>query len=145
MKHRVLIVGNETKLKNTIEQIPHSDGIQFTYSDSATKAATLIKSSRQPFSLILSEQEMPEMRGTELLELARKITPNTIRFLITGYSKMNVLINAVNRGAVHRFISKPWNNEHIMDALKNGLTQYETLIESQNLAIHCKISEQPAI
>ena len=133
MKHRILIVDNKQKIKKSIEQMLHNEEIKFTCCDSAKKAVSLIKSSEQPFSLILSDQEMPEINGTDLLELARKITPNTIRFLVTGYSQMDVLINAVNRGAVHRFISKPLNTEDIIDNIKNGLKHYKTLIESEHL------------
>ena len=73
------------------------------------------------------------MEGTQFLEKARAITPETVRFLITGYADINAISDAVNRGAVHRFITKPWDNDDLLEMIKSGLQYYELVVENRNL------------
>ena len=56
---------------------------------------------------------MPEMTGVEFLEEAKKISPDAIRILLTGYADVNAIVDAINRGGVHRYINKPWNDEDL--------------------------------
>ncbi|MCB0664574.1 MAG: histidine kinase [Saprospiraceae bacterium] len=63
----------------------------------------------QDFDLIISDQRMPGTTGTELLELVNAKYPGIIRMLMTGYSDMQATIDAINKGKIYQYISKPWN------------------------------------
>ncbi len=67
------------------------------------------------------------------MEKAKEITPDTIRFLITGYADMDAVTEALNKGAIHRYISKPWNTEALIEAVRNGLEQYAAILENHRL------------
>ncbi len=69
------------------------------------------------FHVIVSDQRMPHMTGTELLSKARLASPNTVRILLTGYSDLAAIVGSVNEGEVYRFASKPWNTQDIRATL----------------------------
>jgi len=68
--------------------------------------------------IIVSDQRMPEMQGVELLKEVKKISPNTVRILLTGYADINAVVDSVNTGEIFRFIEKPWNNERLKQTIE---------------------------
>ncbi|MCK5698196.1 MAG: response regulator [Gammaproteobacteria bacterium] len=68
--------------------------------------------------VIISDQRMPNMMGTELLAKAKTISPFSIRLLLTGYSDSDAIEGAINDAEIFRFISKPWKNQEVLDLLK---------------------------
>jgi response regulator RpfG family c-di-GMP phosphodiesterase len=131
--HTILIVDDEKSIGKALERLIKRIGVRSFYVASGPQALDFIQKSESIISMILSDQRMPGMEGTEFLEKARAIAPDTVRFLITGYADINAVADAVNRGAVHRFITKPWNNDDLLEMIKSGLQYYELLIENQNL------------
>lgn len=73
------------------------------------------------FHVIVSDQRMPHMTGTELLSKARLASPNTVRILLTGYSDLAAIVGSVNEGEVYRFASKPWNTQDIRNTLAEAV------------------------
>jgi len=131
--HTILIVDDEKKIGKALERLVKRIGARSFYAASGPQALDFIQKSGNSLSMILSDQRMPEMEGTQFLEKARAITPDTVRFLITGYADINAVSGAVNRGAVHRFITKPWDNDSLLEMIKSGLQYYELVVENQNL------------
>jgi len=72
----------------------------------------------------IADQRMPGMTGTEFFEQMVKINPDPIRILLTGYSDIASVIDAINKGEVYRFIDKPWNIEQIKNSIKNAADIY---------------------
>ncbi len=131
--HTILIVDDEEKIGKALERLIKRLGVRSFYAPSGLLALEFIRQSGFELSMILSDQRMPGMEGTRFLEKARAVTPDTVRFLITGYADINAVAGAVNRGAVHRFITKPWDNEGLMAMIRAGLKYYELLIENKKL------------
>jgi DNA-binding NtrC family response regulator len=73
--------------------------------------------SAENFDVIISDQRMPGMTGTEFLERAREVSPRSIRLLLTGYSDFNAVLSSVNDSEVFRFISKPWDNQKLLETV----------------------------
>lgn len=71
--------------------------------------------------VIVSDQRMPQMLGAELLSRVRKISPGTMRILLTGYSDMASVVSSINEGEVFRFINKPWSNDEIRTLMANAV------------------------
>lgn len=67
----------------------------------------------EELNIILTDQRMPEMTGIEFLVEVQKINPEPMRILITGYSDINAVIDAINRGQVYRYLNKPWHYEDL--------------------------------
>ena len=76
--------------------------------DSAFIAMDVLEAEGE-MALIISDQRMPEMNGTEFLGKTFEIFPNTVRILLTGYTDVEDLVEAINSGKVFKYITKPWN------------------------------------
>ena len=131
--HTVLIVDDEAQVGKALGRLMKAIGARYVYMESGPAALDYIKSASKPFSLILSDQRMPQMQGAEFLEKAKEITPDTIRYLITGYADVDAVTDAVNRGSIHRYIAKPWDNRVLQDTVKTGLEQFELIMENHRL------------
>ncbi|MCP3871728.1 MAG: response regulator [Desulfobacteraceae bacterium] len=132
-QHKVLVVDDEKQIGKTICRLLKQIKIDPVFADSGESGLKKIKKANKPFSLIISDQKMDGMEGTTFLEYAKKITPNTIRFLITGYMEMETLIKAVNKGSIHKYIAKPWENDDLIKAIHSGIMLYELFLEEKKL------------
>jgi PAS domain S-box-containing protein len=100
--------------------------------ENADEAFQLLNSHDIP--LIVSDQRMPGMTGTELLEKVAAEFPNTVRMILTGYSDIEAVISAINRSRIYYYFKKPWNETEVRLTLANALeavTMHRQLIESE--------------
>jgi len=132
-RHTVLIVDDNDTVGRAIEIILKTMDVDSVYAPSGEIALEKIQAASPPFSLIISDQRMPGISGYELFERAREISPDSVRFLISGYSDMVAIIEAINRGAIHRFIPKPWQSHEFAELIAAGLKQYELVLENERL------------
>ncbi len=131
--HTVLIVDDDQMVGKALGHLIKQVGGQSVFVPSGRQALEKISTADPPFSLIISDQQMPEMKGSELLEKAKEIAPDTIRFLITGYADVDAVTEALNKGAIHRYISKPWDTKTLSEAIRNGLEQHAFIMENHRL------------
>jgi response regulator RpfG family c-di-GMP phosphodiesterase len=131
--HTVLVVDDEEMVGRAVAGILRKMGVECVCVSGGHEALERIRSAPRPFSLILSDQRMTGMSGYELLEKAREISPDTVRFLMTGFVDMAAIIEAVNKGAIHRYISKPWDNTELAAAVADGLRQFDLTRENLRL------------
>jgi signal transduction histidine kinase len=113
----VLIVDDE---KDNLEAIKRLLRNQYsvTVTDSPVEALKLIV--KKKFNVIVSDQRMPEMSGVELLEKVKTVCPNTTRILLTGYTDIESVIGAINRGNIYRYVAKPWDPEDLRQTLRQA-------------------------
>ncbi len=78
----------------------------------------------QPVHVVLSDQRMPELQGTELLEKIKNINPEIIRAILSGYSDIGAILDSINKSYVFKFISKPWKNETLVSVVHECFDQY---------------------
>jgi signal transduction histidine kinase len=83
--------------------------------------------------LILTDQRMPGMSGDQFLREARRLKPDAIRMLFTGYADIQAVISAVNEGHIFRYILKPWDSAELEGIIRQGVEQYELLAERKRL------------
>ncbi len=79
----------------------------------------------QPIEIIITDQRMPKMTGTEFLEKVLDKFPNPMRILLTGYSDMTAMVEAVNKGKIFHYLTKPWNEEELDLTIKRAFEVYE--------------------
>jgi len=123
--HLVMVVDDEKSIGRAITRLLVLADIDSIYKSCADEALELIKTSDRPFSLVMSDQKMPGMQGTEFLEQVKEIRPEPIRFLVTGHSDMDIISDSINKGAVHKYIVKPWDDNGLVQMIRQGLEQYE--------------------
>ena len=80
--------------------------------------------SQQDIHVILSDQRMPKMTGIEFFESIKEEFPFPIRILITGYTDINAVIDAINRGQVYKYLTKPWNEEDVRIYIEKAYEVY---------------------
>lgn len=98
---------------------------------SGQEALEILRST--PIDLIISDQRMPAMTGVEFFELVQEEFPYPIRMVLTGYSDMEAIIDAINKGKVYHYVSKPWNEAELKLIIDNALEAYNLKRRNRNL------------
>jgi len=98
---------------------------------SGEQALALVKA--QEVGLILADQRMPGMTGIELLKQVKAIQPDAVRMILTAYTDVDALLNAINTGEVYRYLTKPWERPDLVAAVRQGTERYELLRENRRL------------
>ncbi len=139
-KPHILIVDDEPLVLASV-----SDLLEFEYtvhqSDNPHEALSIIKDDRYELKVIMSDQRMPGMYGHELLREAKKIRPNTIRLLLTGYSDLESIMYSVNVGEIFRYINKPWKSETLLNVFRLAVKLYDQMM-ALDTSKHAKKSLQ---
>jgi DNA-binding NtrC family response regulator len=81
-----------------------------------------------------TDQRMPGMTGIEFLESIIPVYPDTIRILLTGFSDINAVMDAINRGQVYKYLVKPWADEELKMYIQNAIEIYRLRIENRDLS-----------
>lgn len=92
----------------------------------------------QTFQCILSDHKMPEMDGIEFLKRASDINPDTIRLLVTAYSDVDILMNAINYAKIYRYIKKPYSPEELLHIVQLSLEYYQLKEDNKKLIFDLK-------
>ncbi len=116
---KILCVDDEPFILNSIERIFDEEFEIFKATSGADGLRLL---GEHDFDVIISDQRMPGMTGTEFLEQARDKAPRAIRILLTGYADLEAVRSAVNEGEVYRYITKPWNNKDLRHVVYAGVS-----------------------
>lgn len=132
-EHTLLLVDDEKAITRALHRLFRKEGYKILTADSGMAGLEILKTCDRPVSLIISDQRMPEMNGAEFLEKAKAIFPEAVRYLLTGYSDMEAVVNAVNKGEIHRYLTKPWNDEDLLLHVRQSLEHFELISENQRL------------
>jgi DNA-binding NtrC family response regulator len=80
-----------------------------------------------PVQVVLSDHRMPEMTGIEFLSRVKDLYPDTVRIILSGYADLDSVIDAINRGAVYRYFTKPWDDEQLRDCVQQAFRHQQLL------------------
>ena len=83
--------------------------------------------------LIITDQRMPEMSGIEFLETIIPDYPNIPRVLLTGYTDISAVIDAINRGSVYKYVQKPWSEEELRATIESALNLHFEIKSKEEL------------
>jgi len=122
-RHKILIVDDERQILEAFKRIL---GEEYQIITAASAQMGLARLKKEPcISLIICDQRMPRMTGVEMLERAIKISPYSIRMLLTGYADIHAVIDAINKGQIYRYLTKPWETAPLKLEIKNALKIYQ--------------------
>jgi sigma-B regulation protein RsbU (phosphoserine phosphatase) len=93
---------------------------------------------KEDVHLVITDQRMPEMTGIEFLEKILPDYPDCIRMVLTGFSDVEAIIQAINKGRVYRYITKPWNKEELKITIDRALEAYNLRQENKDLITSLK-------
>jgi two-component system response regulator HupR/HoxA len=93
---------------------------------------------RERVAVIITDQRMPGMSGVELLRRALAVSPDCVRIILTGYTEVEDLMDAINQGHVHRYITKPWEPMSLRETVRKELESWQLRRENERLARELK-------
>ncbi len=132
-KHSILIVDDEDSILNAFRRILADEDYDVQVANNGFDGLNKLRTASNPFSLIISDQRMPEMNGVQFFAQAKDIFPDAVRILLTGYADSDSIIEALNKGGVHLYFTKPWHEEEILLHIKQSLSKVEVLEENKRL------------
>ncbi|MFP4168866.1 MAG: HD domain-containing phosphohydrolase [Desulfonatronovibrionaceae bacterium] len=124
-KEKILFVDDDTNLLDSFKRVLRGEFEVDTAPGPVTGLQKLNKSG--PYAVVVADMKMPEMSGIEFLKRVRELFPDTVRIVLTGHGDLQVSIEAINRGRIFRFLTKPCGKEDMLRALEDGVAQYRLI------------------
>lgn len=131
MNRKILCVDDDPNILNGYKRALRKD-FEIFIAEGGEEALNLIKSEGE-FSVVVSDMRMPVMDGIQFLERIRAKYPNSVRMMLTGNADQQTAIDAVNKGNIFRFLTKPCEPEDFARALSSGLEQYRLITAEKQL------------
>lgn len=119
-KYAVLYVDDEEKSLKYFSRA-FADEFRILTATNAAEGLQIFEANRDQIAVLMTDQRMPGEKGVQLLEKARQINPRAIRILATAYSDLDAAIDAVNTGAIYKYVTKPWDIPQLETTLKRGI------------------------
>jgi len=138
MNSTILLVDDEANVLSALTRALFDEPCEIVTATSAAKALELM--TEQQFKVVISDERMVGMQGSEFLSRVQELYPNTIRILLTGHATLEAAMKAVNEGGVYRFFTKPWNDLEIKFAIRSALEKYD--LEAENRRLLSTIRQQ---
>jgi diguanylate cyclase (GGDEF)-like protein/PAS domain S-box-containing protein len=118
----VLLVDDEQGIRSALARLLRSDG--YTILDAASGEEGLDLLALNPVQVVISDQRMPGMSGTTFLNTVKQLYPDTVRIILSGYTDLAVVTDAVNRGAVYKFLTKPWDDHFVRELVRDAFRRF---------------------
>lgn len=109
----LLLVDDEVNIQRALTRVLRNNQYRIVCATSADQATDML--AQQKIDVIISDQRMPGVSGTEFLAKVKSDYPETVRLLLSGYSDAAMVTDAINRGVIYKFLTKPWNDEDLRD------------------------------
>lgn len=127
----LLLVDDEPSILSSLKRLLRADGYQILTALGAEQGLELLASHR--VDVIVSDQRMPGMSGVEFLRRVKVLHPATIRLVLSGYSDLQTVTDAINEGAIYKFLTKPWDDGHLRANIQEAFRAKEMADENRRL------------
>ena len=128
---KVLLVDDETNILRSLRRVLRKSNVEVVTTTSPAEALQLVES--DTFAVVLSDQRMPEMEGTKLLGQVRLLSPDSVRIILTGYADIQATMDAINTGAVYRYLNKPWDDGELRLTIRQAVDRFLLTHENKRL------------
>ena len=118
----LLLIDDEPHVLSSLQRLLRQDGYRVLTACGAAQAFDML--ARHQVQLVLCEQRMEEMSGTELLDKVKDMYPDTFRIILTGYTDLATVMESINRGSLYRFYTKPWDNRMLRENIRAAFRHY---------------------
>ncbi len=129
-KQRILIIDDEVEITKALERQFKRKYTVFS-ANSALEASTIIE--KEDIQVIISDQRMPGMTGIEFYNKIKTAYPDTVKIILTGYSDINNVIEAINQVQIFKYITKPWNPQELDWTINEAFEKYELQAKNKEL------------
>lgn len=136
----LLLVDDEQNILSALKRLLRRDGYQILTANSGQEGLELLAGNQ--VDVILSDQRMPGMNGVEFLRTAKGTYPDTVRIVLSGYTELQSVTDAINEGAVYRFLTKPWEDQLLRDHIEEAFQHKEMADENRRLNLQVRTANQ---
>ncbi len=130
-RYEILIVDDEPA---NLQKLKRTFVAEFVVHEAAGGEQALRLLGQHKVAAIITDQRMPGMTGVEFLRRSLELNPDAVRIILTGYTDVDDLMDAINQGHVHRYITKPWDPFSLKETVRRELERWELKRENQRLA-----------
>ncbi len=121
----LLLLDDEENVLRSLVRLFRRDGYRILAAGNVRDAFDLLATN--DVQVILSDQRMSDMSGTEFLGRVKMLYPDTVRLVLSGYTDLATVTNAINRGAIYRFLTKPWNDDELREHIRQAFRTHDEL------------------
>jgi diguanylate cyclase (GGDEF)-like protein/PAS domain S-box-containing protein len=121
----LLLLDDEANILKALTRLLRRDGYRILSTTSVKEAFSLLASNN--VQVIVSDQRMPDMSGTEFLSRVKAIHPNTVRIVLSGYTDLKSVTDAINEGAIYKFLTKPWDDQQIREQIQQAFHYHSAM------------------
>ena len=128
----LLLVDDEPHVLSALRRMLRNEGYRILTAESAQQGLEIL--AMHDVQVILSDQRMPGMRGTEFLGRVKELYPDTVRIVLSGFAELETIIEAVNRGAIYKFLTKPWEEDLLRTHIRDAFRFFEAVVKPRERA-----------
>ncbi|RLT96926.1 response regulator [Ketobacter sp.] len=137
MERHILIVDDEPNILNALERLLEEQDDMTVYRASGGEEGLAIMDANPEIGVVLSDQRMPNMTGTEFLKQVKLKHENVVRLILSGYSELGTITQAINEGSIFKFLTKPWEDDLLLKAISEAFDYYE--LSNQNRLLNAEL------
>lgn len=121
--YTVLFLDNNRKVLNSLKHATENELYNKIFTSSINEFLSIIK--KEKIAVVVSEMRLADSSGLEVLEQVKKISPETVRNILSSYTQRTTLLTTINSGLVYKYISKPWDTENeLLPAIKSAIIHH---------------------
>jgi diguanylate cyclase (GGDEF)-like protein len=139
-KPTLLLVDDEPSILASLRRLLRNDGYQILTAAGGRQGLQMLAEHR--VDVIVSDQRMPEMTGVEFLRSVRQLYPETVRLVLSGFTELQTVTDAVNAGAIYKFLTKPWDDEQLRAHIQEAFTYGAMAQENRLLTLQVRTAYQ---
>lgn len=129
--HTLLCIDDEPNILSALKRLLRKENFRLLTANSGKAGLQILAENK--VHVVVSDQRMPEMSGTEFLREVKAAYPDIIRIILTGYTDVDSISEAINEGHLYKFFLKPWNDHNLKLEIRQALEQYDLLQDNKRL------------
>jgi len=131
MQRTLLIVDDEENILKALTRLLRRDGYLIFTAGSGKDGLMVLE--QHKVGVIITDQRMPQMTGSVFLSQVKERYPDTVRIVLSGYTELRSVTDAINQGAIYKFLTKPWDDKLLRSNIEEAFRQYELQSENERL------------
>ncbi len=130
-RHTVLCVDDEKNILQSLKRLLRKEDYRLLTASSGEEGLKVLE--ENDVHMVISDQRMPEMSGTEFLSAIKTQYPDVLRIILSGYTDVDSITESINKGHIYKFLLKPWNDQNLKLEIKQAIEQYDLIQANKKL------------
>lgn len=136
--YTLLCIDDEQNILNSLKRLLRKEKYRLLTGNSGQEGLRILEENK--VHVVVSDQRMPEMNGTEFMKAVKARYPDILRIMLTGYTEVDSISDAINEGHIYKFFLKPWNDQNLKLEIRQAMEQYT--LKQDNKRLHDQILQQ---